>query len=62
MINKAVDSQSSSEPHFIRWERPPSVSTSAGAVVSPRPKSSEITKAEATQEVMESGTVTSKSS
>lgn len=39
----------------------PSVTTSAGLVVSPRPKSSEITKAEATQEVMESGAVTSKS-
>lgn len=52
--------------HFLSlislyWREAPSVTTSAGLVVSPRPKSSEITKAEATQEVMESGAVTSKS-
>lgn len=52
--------------HFLSlislyWKEAPSVTTSAGLVVSPRPKSSEITKAEATQEVMESGAVTSKS-
>lgn len=52
--------------HFLSlisldWREPPSVTTSAGLVVSPRPNSSEITKAEATQEVMESGAVTSKS-
>jgi hypothetical protein len=35
--------------------------TSTGAVGSLRPKSSEITKAVATQEVIESGTVTSNS-
>lgn len=56
-----MDSQSFPEPHFIRLEEAPSVATSAGFVVSPRPNSSEITKAEATQEVMESGAVTSKS-